>query len=35
VTVGQILYLSLKRFSTDSADTSTETINFHSMIIEF
>ena len=35
VSAGQILYLSLKRFSTDSADTSTETINFHSMIIEF
>jgi hypothetical protein len=35
VSAGQILYLSLKRFSTDSADTSAETINFHSMIIEF
>ena len=35
VYAGQILYLSLKRFSSNSSDTSSETINFHSMIIEF
>ena len=33
VSAGQILYLSLKRLG--ASDTSSETINFHSMIIEF
>lgn len=33
VSAGQILYLSLKRLG--ASDISTETINFHSMIIEF